>query len=115
MLYTQQEIENELAETLRGGRYNRRTTFGNDFAIANAFGADAVKDTFTRAFNEWKNDIVYLTELALVMNAYCWHFHEKGNNELSEIYAEYYYTCRGYAYGDNFSDHEVDYYFQCTD
>ena len=33
-----------------------KTTFKNDFTIADKFGASAVKDTFNRAFNEWKNN-----------------------------------------------------------
>lgn len=44
--------------------YKPKTTFWQDFSIADRFGADAVKDTFNRAFAEWKTDHVYLTELS---------------------------------------------------
>ncbi len=113
-MYTEEQIEEELKETFKDGHYNNRTTFGQDFHIANMFGIDAVKDTFNRAFTEWKNDIVYLTELALVMNAYCWQLYQK-NDELSGLYSDYYYQCRDYAYSEAFNEHEQHYYFRCTD
>ena len=48
--------------------YKPRTTFWQDFSIADAFGGDAVTDTFHRAFNEWKDNCVYITELVMVLN-----------------------------------------------
>lgn len=48
--------------------YEIITTFGSDFDIAEAFGADAIRDTFDRAFNEWKSNYKYLTELVLILN-----------------------------------------------
>lgn len=36
--------------------YETITTFYEDFSIADAFGIHAIKDTYTRAFNEWKSD-----------------------------------------------------------
>ena len=38
--------------------YEEKTTFAMDFDIADRFGASAVKDTFNRAFNEWKSDYI---------------------------------------------------------
>ena len=35
--------------------YEMQTTFWQDFSIADRFGIDAVKDTYNRAFKEWKN------------------------------------------------------------
>ena len=43
--------------------YECQTTFWEDFSIADAFGEDAVKDTFKRAFEEWKDDYRYLTDI----------------------------------------------------
>ena len=48
--------------------YKIITSFGSDFDIADAFGADAIQDTFNRAFNEWKFEYKYLTELVLILN-----------------------------------------------
>lgn len=48
--------------------YEPQTTFWTDFSIADKFGHEAVDDTFYRAFNEWKDNYVYLTELVMVLN-----------------------------------------------
>lgn len=112
-VYSPEDIERELSITLTNGTYNPRTTFYTDFRIAERFGKAAIADTFKRAFREWRHNIVYLTELAMVVNDRCWHY--QNNDILCELYADMYYKCRDYAYGGNFAEHEVTYYFRCTD
>ena len=70
--------------------YEFKTTFWMDFNIAEKFGIEAVKDTFKRAFNEWKTDYTFFYELTLVMNWKCWYHYENNNIELSKLYAKYY-------------------------
>ena len=53
--------------TLPNG-YEMTTTFMRDFDIADMFGENAIKDTFKRAFNEWKENYVFLTELVISLN-----------------------------------------------
>ena len=48
--------------------YEQKTTFWMDFSIADKFGIAAIKDTYKRAFNAWKDNHVYLTELVMVLN-----------------------------------------------
>ena len=48
--------------------YKPMTTFYEEFSIADNFGASAVKDTYKRAFRNWKDDYKYLTELVMVLN-----------------------------------------------
>ena len=48
--------------------YKPITTFWQDFSIADNFGVKAVKDTYKRAFSEWKTNYKYLTELVMVLN-----------------------------------------------
>lgn len=48
--------------------YTPKTTFWQDFSIAERFGEKAVRDTFRRAMSAWKSNYVYLTELVLVLN-----------------------------------------------
>lgn len=91
-----------------------KTTFAQDFNIANRFGKDAIKDTFDRAFSEWKDNVVYCTELCIVMNLYCWDFYENGNEEISKIYADYYYQVRDYAL-DHFKGEDFTYFYRMTD
>lgn len=52
--------------------YKPITTFWDDFSIADNFGIDAVCDTYNRAFQEWKTDYKYLTELVMVLNWKIW-------------------------------------------
>lgn len=70
--------------TLPNG-YEMQTTFVQDFAIADCFGPAAVEDTFNRAFAEWKNEPVYLTELVIVLNHGIWRHYET-NPKLAEVY-----------------------------
>lgn len=60
--------------------YQCKTTFWQDFSIADKFGANAVRDTFNRAFEEWKGNAVYLTELVLILNHKIWYHHEATKN-----------------------------------
>ena len=39
--------------------YVLTTTFWEDFSIADRFGEAAIKDTFKRAFNEWKGNYLH--------------------------------------------------------
>lgn len=52
--------------------YESKTTFWDDFCIAERFGHKAIKDTFNRAFNEWKSNIEYITELVMILNWRMW-------------------------------------------
>ena len=38
-----------------------KTTFWQDFSIADRFGSKAIKDTYKRAFDGWKNNTEYVT------------------------------------------------------
>ena len=92
--------------------YETFTTFWQDFSIAEAFGIKAIKDTYTRAFNEWKSDYKYLTELVLILNRKCWYFYSKGNSEYSKLYSDLYYEANDWAY-ENLKGDELSYYY-CT-
>ena len=76
--------------------YEVKTTFFDDFSIADRFGAAAIKDTYKRAFNEWKNNYVYITELCMVLNHKCWMWYDK-NETISELYGDLYYKCRDWC------------------
>ena len=65
--------------------YECFTTFFEDFTIAEKFGIDAVKDTYNRAFKEWKSNYKYLTELVMILNWKIWQHYEK-NDELATLY-----------------------------
>ncbi len=67
--------------------YECKTTFWNDFSIAERFGEEAVRDTYKRAKVEWKKDRIYGTKLSMVLNHKCWYWYEKKNTKLSQLYA----------------------------
>ena len=90
------------------------TTFWSDFRIADAFGVSAIKDTYKRAFEEWKNDYRYLTDLVMVLNHSCWFWYDNENEELSQLYSDLYYQTHDYAL-ENLKGEELSYYFRVTD
>lgn len=99
--------------TLLDFGYEPKTTFWEDFSIADRFGVDAIKDTFSRAFNEWKDNYVYLTELVMVLNHKIWQ-HYKTNETITSVYIELYEQADEYAC-DNLKGEELTYFYNTTD
>lgn len=93
--------------------YELKTTFYSDFSIADHFGVRAVKDTYKRAFNEWKHDYVYLTELVMILNWKIWEHYEK-NTELARLYNNLWQEADGYAC-NNLKGEELSYFYHTTD
>jgi hypothetical protein len=89
------------------------TTFWSDFSIADKFGISAVKDTFNRAFNEWKDDYRYLTDLVMVLNHKIWEWYEK-DEKLADLYNELWEKADEYAL-DNLKGDELTYFIRTTD
>lgn len=98
--------------------YKYFTTFWSDFSIAECFGKTAIEDTAKRAYEEWKDDVSYLTELIMVINHKCWDHYHNGNNILSNLYGDMYYEYYDKAidYLDkNGSKDQVSYFIQTLD
>lgn len=93
--------------------YEPQTTFWEDFSIADAFGIDAVKDTFERAFKEWRGNVEYLTELALVLNHKGWQWYNE-MRDLSQVYFELWEEADAYAC-ENLEGKDAEYYYSVTD
>lgn len=89
------------------------TTFHMDFSIADKFGIAAVKDTFNRAFAEWKSDYRYLTDLVIVLNHKIWEWYESRPN-LAEVYNELWQKADAYAC-ENLKGEELNYFYRVTD
>ncbi len=90
------------------------TTFWMDFTIADAFGIGAIKDTYKRAFNEWKSDYRYLTELVVVLNKKCWVHYDAGNMDFSRVYSDLYYKAHHWAL-EHLKGEEFKFYFDVVD
>lgn len=97
--------------------YTPKTTFYEDFSIADVFGVEAVKDTYERAFGAWKDDAEYLTELVMVLNWKIWEHNAKNsdiNIELTKLYDKLWRTADEYAVTHLTGD-DLSYFFRTTD
>ena len=94
--------------------YKPKTTFYDDFSIADAFGAAAIKDTFNRSFKYWKENVEYLTELVMVLNWKCWEHHDRGNERYMELYRELYWKADEWAV-ENLTGDDLSYYYNTLD
>lgn len=101
-----------LMEELQPG-YKRCSTFAADFAIADYFGVKAVKDTFNRAFNEWKDNSHMMAEMALVLNHNIWRYYEI-DPELARTYDECWKKADKYCI-ENYKGDDLDWYYRITD
>lgn len=102
-----------MGQVLENG-YEMKTTFWEDFTIADYFGMGAIKDTYKNAFNSWKRNCEYVTELVLVLNWKCWHHYEHNNLELSKLYSDLYYKLHDWCL-DNLKGSDLEYYLEWTD
>ena len=93
--------------------YKPITTFWMDFSIADNFGKSAVKDTFNRAFKEWKDNYKYLIELVMVLNHKIWEHYET-NEPLARVYNELWEKAQNYGY-EHLKDAELTYFWKTLD
>ena len=89
-------------------------TFWMDFTIADAFGVNAIKDTFNRAFNEWKSNYKMLTALVVILNHKIWQHYEHHNDDFAKLYDSLWRQAEDYAL-TNLKDDELQYYYDITD
>lgn len=94
--------------------YQPKTSFWMDFSIADAFGVSAVEDTYNRAFNEWKNNVEYITELVIVLNHKLWQHYERSNDELGVLYNRLWEEADDWCM-DNLKDDDLKYFLEVTD
>ena len=93
--------------------YEPKTTFWEDFSIAEAFGKDGIADTFRRAFQFWKTNYEYLTELCLVLNHKAWYWNNR-NDDISQMYVKYFE--QAYDFGvKHLKGNELDYFLATLD
>lgn len=94
--------------------YEMKTTFWGDFTVAERVsGIAGVKDTFKRAFKEWKDNEVYLTEMYMIANWKVWQ-HYQTNEALARAYQEIDDTIDEYV-DKHYSKEQKDYFYSTTD
>ena len=94
--------------------YKPITTFWEDFAIAEAFGADAVRDTYERSKRSFKDDVKYMTELVMVLNWRLWMHYEDGKDMFAKLYDELWREADEFCC-NHFTGDDLTYYFTTTD
>ena len=77
--------------------YKPITTFWEDFSVADAFGDYAIKETYKKAFDSWKTDYKYLT-----------------NIEIAKVYNELWEKLENYCY-KNLKGEELSYFIKTID
>ena len=93
--------------------YKPKTTFYEDFSIADRFGTAAVKDTYKRAMQAWKDNCEYLTELVMALNWKIWE-HYQTNEALATVYNDLWEKAAEYAQ-THLQGEELTYYYNTTD
>lgn len=103
----------QIYNPLKDYGYTPITTFWEDFTIAEAFGLDAIEDTYQRAFNEWHSNYKMMTELVMVLNNKIWQYHFY-NEDKARVHNDLYTTLAAWC-EDNFTSDQLDYYYTTTD
>ena len=93
--------------------YKTKTTFWMDFSIADRFGVKAIKDTFKRAFEEWKDDVEYVIELVLVLNHKMFQYNDK-NSGFVLTYQKLFEKANGWCLNHLKGD-DLNYFLHVTD
>lgn len=89
------------------------STFYADFSVADCYGVNAIKDTYKRAFKEWKKNYKMLTELVAVLNHKIWAWYEV-NDEYSQLYDQLWKEADAYGC-DNLKDDELKHFLYVLD
>lgn len=110
-MMSERYFENIMAES----GYERFTTFSSDLTIAELTGGKkAIEDTFKRVVKMWKDDVKYFTEFTMALNIKAWELHERGNEQLTNVYSQLYYNAREFAL-DTFKDDDLSYFLRTID
>lgn len=87
--------------------------FMNDFIIANQFGEKAIRDTYKRAFDEWKDNVEYFASLVLTLNHLMWFYYNK-DEKIAKIYTGLWLNADSYGF-NHFKGDDASYYFDFLD
>ena len=68
-----------------------RDFFWGEFDLAEISGSETIKDLAKKSYEKYKDDIVALTDLVMVINHKSWVWHDFHRDNLSELYANLYY------------------------
>ena len=100
-----------------GSSYVPFTTYASDFILAEIEGSAGVIKTAKDAWNNWKTDYKWATEIIMTINFLAWfHYDVDVNLSLSELYSELYYKYMDLYYEQFEGNSEAtEYFFEMTD
>lgn len=94
--------------------YETKTTFWDDFAIAEKFGEKAIRDTYKSACKGWRDNTEYITELTMVLNWRLWRAYEEGDELIAKVYDELWRDSHNWCL-KNLKGDDLSYYIRTTD
>ena len=89
------------------------TTFWEEFSLADNYGSEGVIEHYNLVFNQWKDNLRFLTELVLVLNwkIYQWY---QVDDTLGMTYDELWKMTDGYAL-ETLKGDDLHYYLSILD
>ena len=88
--------------------------FMQDFLIADRFGVSAIRDTYKRAFKEWRNNVEYFASFVLTLNHQIWNHHNAGDESVARVYDELWKKADAWGC-EHFKGKDAEYYFSFLD
>jgi len=88
--------------------------FMKDFQIADKSGEKAIRDTYNRAFSEWKDNVNYFASLVMTLNHQSWNWYEKKNDTLGLLYDALWSEADSYGC-THFKGKDLEYYLEFLD
>lgn len=93
--------------------YKPKTTFYEDFSIADWFGEEAVRDTYERGFEAWHEDVEFITEFVMALNWKIWEHYET-NAKLAKVYNQLWEKADAWCM-ENLKGEDLSYFLRTTD
>lgn len=87
--------------------------FMSDFMIADKFGEKAIKDTYNRAFNEWKDNVEYFASFVMTLNHQIWNWYKK-DEKIGKLYNDLWEKAHNFG-SEHFKGEDASYYFSFLD
>ena len=93
--------------------YKFESTFWEEFSIAEDYGAEGVKEHYDLVFEQWKDNLKFLTELVLVLNIkiFIWY---GVDDSIGKMYDQRWKETDGYAL-ETLKGDDLHYYLSTLD
>lgn len=130
MRYTKRQLAKELKQTTTGGTYHFRTNIADELHKAKLMAqqfknVEPIRETFDKALNEYRTDILKLSDLAFACEVYAklmaQNADEYPNSEFAEVFKSAHNLfetlckeCENTVYIEPFTIEESAYFDKCT-